>query len=189
MEKRGLAPLIATILIIGFVVVLATMILFWGSSFLTNLKESSEKMALESISCSTDVAIHVKSACSMGNEAVFFVENVGSRDFKGFLIIFYGSEGGDSISIEENLLPYEIKKLNPSFDADKIGEINKLRIYPLILLGGKTVLCSNKYDETESFEDCNLACKNAHPDLCDGLDLLFGEGYREMCCEEFELCC
>ena len=33
-------------------------------------------------------------------------------------------------------------------------------------------------------------CQTADDDgLCDGLDLVFGEGYRAACCSEFSLCC
>lgn len=33
-------------------------------------------------------------------------------------------------------------------------------------------------------------CENADPDFCDGLDIVFGEGYKDSCCDEFPpLCC
>lgn len=33
-------------------------------------------------------------------------------------------------------------------------------------------------------------CKNAKDNgLCDGLDVVFGEGYREGCCKDYGLCC
>ena len=36
----------------------------------------------------------------------------------------------------------------------------------------------------------NNYCTNAQEnDLCDGLDIVFGTGYKEDCCNEFSLCC
>lgn len=36
----------------------------------------------------------------------------------------------------------------------------------------------------------SYACQNAHDhDLCDGLDIAYGTGYREACCNNLGLCC
>lgn len=33
-------------------------------------------------------------------------------------------------------------------------------------------------------------CLNAHENsLCDGLDIVYGEGYKSICCRDFALCC
>ena len=33
-------------------------------------------------------------------------------------------------------------------------------------------------------------CENAASgDLCDGLDIVFGSGYKDRCCSEYSLCC
>ena len=33
-------------------------------------------------------------------------------------------------------------------------------------------------------------CENAQTfNLCDGLDLTYGDGYREICCGDYNLCC
>jgi len=187
--KKGISSLIATVLIIGFVVVLAVAIITWGSSFFKSLKEQSESMAFESMSCASDVSISLKSACLIGNELIFLVENSGSKDFEGLLVRFYGGSGGDSVSIDEGLASFGIKKFSSSFDIEKVGELEKVEVFPMISFEGKTVFCSNNYDKIESIGECNLACENADPDFCEGLDFIFGEGYREMCCEEFKLCC
>lgn len=41
----------------------------------------------------------------------------------------------------------------------------------------------------ETAESADI-CKNAADgDLCDGLDIVFGEGYQETCCSDHNLCC
>ena len=42
MKKRGISPLIATVLIIGFTIVLAAAIFQWGGSLVNKLKQDSE---------------------------------------------------------------------------------------------------------------------------------------------------
>lgn len=42
----------------------------------------------------------------------------------------------------------------------------------------------------EEFSDTQIVCVNAQSgELCGGLDFVFGEGYGNICCEEFEVCC
>ena len=41
-----------------------------------------------------------------------------------------------------------------------------------------------------SYSTDQTTCQNAeNGDLCEGLDILFGEGYQAACCSEHELCC
>lgn len=42
---------------------------------------------------------------------------------------------------------------------------------------------------SESITDMNI-CQNAQTNgFCDGLDLIYGEGYKDACCKEYTLCC
>ncbi|MBS3126304.1 hypothetical protein J4453_02580 [Candidatus Woesearchaeota archaeon] len=53
-------------------------------------------------------------------------------------------------------------------------------------VGSLTALVS---DATSSFSQQTI-CREAQDNrLCDGLDILYGEGYGETCCAEFGLCC
>ena len=42
MKKRGISPLIATVLIIGFTIVLAAVVIQWGGFLVNKLKQDSE---------------------------------------------------------------------------------------------------------------------------------------------------
>jgi len=42
----------------------------------------------------------------------------------------------------------------------------------------------------ESTISSSSICQNAEDGgLCDGLDILFGVGYKDLCCSEYDLCC
>lgn len=44
--------------------------------------------------------------------------------------------------------------------------------------------------ETITYETDQTICQNAqNNNLCGGLDLTYGEGYRTLCCSEHNLCC
>ncbi len=46
-----------------------------------------------------------------------------------------------------------------------------------------------KFEKHELVEDA-FVCTNAHASgLCGGLNIVYGEGYREACCSNFGLCC
>lgn len=43
---------------------------------------------------------------------------------------------------------------------------------------------------TPSTQSDQTICQNAQNDnLCNGLDLAYGQGYKDLCCEEHNLCC
>ena len=52
-SKKGISPLIATVLIIGFVIVLAALVMQWGSGLFENIKEETSTSSEISLACST----------------------------------------------------------------------------------------------------------------------------------------
>jgi len=44
MNKKGISPLVATVLIIGFTVALAAVIMVWGQDFITGMVERTENL-------------------------------------------------------------------------------------------------------------------------------------------------
>lgn len=64
MKKKGISPLIATVLILGFTVALAAIIMTWGTSFTKGIQKGTEEEATAQIKCSTDVDIKITCDCS-----------------------------------------------------------------------------------------------------------------------------
>lgn len=97
MKKKGISPLIATVLIIGFTVALAAIVLTWGGGFTKKITETSQLTAEQKMAC-TDVNIEVR-VCrdeireagfdelpgqnKIANDKVSFpVQNTGKYDIK-----------------------------------------------------------------------------------------------------------
>ena len=57
--------------------------------------------------------------------------------------------------------------------------------------GGGTTPSTGDTEEPEEEPDTNsLICQNAQDDeLCDGLNVAYGDGYKTLCCSEHRLCC
>lgn len=50
-KKKGISPLIATVLIIGFTIVLAAVVMNWGGAFVRNLTEEQSKLTQTAVGC------------------------------------------------------------------------------------------------------------------------------------------
>lgn len=154
MKRKGISPLIATVLIIGFTVALAAVIMTWGMDFVDMIKEKTGKTASESITCATDVAFDIKSACKSGtNEYTLLVENDGVLNVEGWVIRLYSSEMDvgkkeDTPDVEVKLEKNAIKKLvvtAPS-EMEKPDEVKKIEAIPKIKVKGKEITCTKKVD-------------------------------------------
>ena len=96
MFKRGISPLIATVLIIGFTVALAAIIMTWGTTFSKGMQKSTEATTEEQLACAQDVQIDLSGACIDGVTGVkLTVKNDGSKDIQNISARFYVS--GDNV--------------------------------------------------------------------------------------------
>lgn len=59
MDKRGISPLIATVLLVSFVVILSGVIMFWGKQYVTELMEKRGDVAEAKLECE-NVDIEIK---------------------------------------------------------------------------------------------------------------------------------
>lgn len=166
MNTKGISPLIATVLIIGFTVALAAVILTWGTSFTKSISKSTEETADIQLTCAQDVQFDVKAACMEGNNVRVIVENNGNKDIKNFTARFKLGET-DVLSAEtlSGIARFGIKTYvampgdnDPltapaptvwevdGFDAVVPTEILEVTLVPVISMAGKDVTCPNSID-------------------------------------------
>lgn len=166
MNTKGISPLIATVLIIGFTVALAAVILTWGTSFTKSISKGTEETADIQLTCAQDVQFDVKAACMENNDVRIIVENNGNKDIKNFTARFKLSEtnvlSGETlngiarfgiktyIAIPGDNDPltsaapnvWEIDGLNALAPTD----ILEVTLVPVISMAGKEVTCPNSID-------------------------------------------
>ncbi len=141
MKKRGISPLISTILIIGFTIVLAAFVIQWGLGSFQKYKESSDFESRVALACS-DVNFKINEACILFNTTNIVLENLGSGKIKGFLYRVKSDKGVSVTDSQNGLNEYSQKTiLDAGFDALNLGTPKEIEIFPKILLDKKEVIC------------------------------------------------
>ena len=136
-NKRGISPIIATVLLIAITVVLMVVIIGWSSKFVEDKGQKSQ--AEVSLGCS-NVDFKVFRACSNNNKIM--IENRGENSL-GFKVAV---DGGSVSSCSGLVRSYEKKEITCS----GLSGGTSVKIIPLI---GKTD-CSNKLVKINIKNDC-----------------------------------
>jgi len=96
--KRGISPIIATVLLIAFAVVLAALVMNWQGKFVEKLQKTTDKSVGGEIDCLSDVDINVKL-----DEGTLIVENNKGTTLDGIIVRDYMSDG--TITVREPMDP------------------------------------------------------------------------------------
>ncbi|MBI2110144.1 hypothetical protein HYT58_03170 [Candidatus Woesearchaeota archaeon] len=116
MKKRGISPLIATVLLIGFTVALAVLVINWGVEYTKKTTEQTGKTTTAALKCATELNFDlVKFDCASGS---ITVDNKGAIDIKSIIFRVYK---GNSVT--------------PDLDAGKQG-VTKFNVRGFTLAGG-----------------------------------------------------
>ena len=75
--KKGISPLIATVLLIGFVIAVAVIVMTWGKGFVKERAEKEGALSQAQLQCN-QVEIEI--------DDNFYITNIGSIEIGGFII-------------------------------------------------------------------------------------------------------
>ncbi len=156
MEKRGISPLIATVLLIGFTITIAAILMIWGGNL---IKERAEKISARTeaqTSCTAKVEIDINSAkCDTTEEIIkISVENKGSDSIDAFRVrIDYESGDPETTTIfnSPKFQPASQTSLKPEYDSSKTPK--SVIVFPVLNKQSLSYTCSEKSKEIE-VEDC-----------------------------------
>lgn len=146
MSKKGISPLIAIILIVGFSIVLAIVLLNWANTLSKDVQDSTQERSEKNLFLSKDVSIDLKETTIAGDKINLLVENKGVKDIEDFIVRVYGFDGVDNIQVNSRLDSYGIKTFEITFDKNKVGIIKEVELLPIILFKGERVTCNLCYD-------------------------------------------
>ncbi|MFA5887153.1 MAG: archaellin/type IV pilin N-terminal domain-containing protein [Candidatus Nanoarchaeia archaeon] len=150
MNKRGISPLIATVLLICMVVLIAVVILAWSGTFTRGLLKHADETSEKMTACESETSLNIKYACANDNNMTIMVESLGSKPVTGLIIRVLGSSGGYQKDVETELNIADLKR----FDIEKqdVGTISKIEILPKVNIQGKIEICGVKDSETNIVE-------------------------------------
>lgn len=156
-KKRGVSPLIATFLLISFVVALGSVVLNWGRNFEISKPEDM---------CS-DVSIKIRNiggheTCYSGSgpnmHIKFILDNEGSINVNGLAIWIIGEKGTklidqDDISINAGQL-LEIKDNKVTYDFNNYGKIKQVQFIPKVKTQDSIEVCPRNAVKTGKIGAC-----------------------------------
>ncbi|MBU0615517.1 MAG: hypothetical protein KJ601_05465 [Nanoarchaeota archaeon] len=142
--KKGLSPLMSTILLLLFAGTLGGAVMTWGSTMKAEEQETTagcENVLLK------EIEIDGKSVCLASDEMNFVVQNIGKRDISKLTITLIGEKDINKYNYDEIIPVGDI--LRNSVQTD-IGAIKKVIFVP----GVKEGLCAEKSLEVEQIASC-----------------------------------
>lgn len=103
--KKGISPLIATVLIIGFTIVIAAMVMQWGTGLFENIKTQTGISSEISIACSSELSnLKITGAKLVGTNIEVTIDNSNEKDISGFLFRIH--QGTDVKTVDSSTLTY-----------------------------------------------------------------------------------
>jgi flagellin-like protein len=142
MNKRGLSPLIATVVLIAFAVALGAVIMNWGSHLVsqaTNETYQCEGLVFSVHSFSTGEY----DACFTNDTLIFSVESSRGK-IDGLKLVAYTT--GQKLFrnanvLSERLVPGEPQRVSIPYDLAQYGGVKEIELYPIIGQGKQANLC------------------------------------------------
>ncbi len=132
-KKRGVSPLIATVILVGFAVVITSIAILFGGNLIEDLKEKQGITIEKTLEC--DSMSFKVTDLVQGNRIK--VTNTGQQDINAFLIRYIGSdaESVDShhkVTIKQGGIGEIIAAGSPG-----IGDLEKVKIFAKSAAGPK----------------------------------------------------
>ncbi|HLD15325.1 MAG TPA: archaellin/type IV pilin N-terminal domain-containing protein [Candidatus Nanoarchaeia archaeon] len=144
MLKRGVSPLIATVLLIGFTIAVVATVTLWNRTYVTELKQKQGAISSSKLDCLTDIAVTIKGVSLSGSSLDVDVENL-KNDVDGFVFVVRGSKGQNSLEVLEPLSASEVKTFTVEFNVFEVGTPEVVDVIPKVFIGpGIYEPCSSK---------------------------------------------
>lgn len=149
-NKKGESTLIATVLIIGFTIVMALLVIVWATNFVKKFTNDGDKALIKSetvLICNTDLNFEIKNVKCSGE---ILIENKGDVDIEGFVLRFYNMFGNTgSPEIITGIKKYDLKKVTIEIPES----VDKIEALGILNVNGNNVTCSDNIIE-KRFTPC-----------------------------------
>ena len=156
-NKKGVSPLIATVLLMAFAVALGAVIMNWGRNI--ELSQSEDKC--------TGVGMQVRetkdyAVCYAGSgnkiSLNFIIDNIGKQDLYGLSIWVVGSKGTRLFELEDILIKkgtlFDKKDNELVYELDKYGEIKHVQFIPKIKMEEIIDICPKNSIRADKISKC-----------------------------------
>jgi len=151
--KRGISPLVASVLLIGFVVILAAVVMNWGGSFIRNTTEQTGETSEAQLGCISNVNLEVNNVCLLGKKIRFSINNKGEDTVDSFNFRVFNNNQVD-LSEGGSLTGFTANNYKANF-SNLPKDITKLEIIPKININGDVVACPAQTVNVDNLDICD----------------------------------
>ena len=147
-NKKGISPLIATVLLIGFTVAIVALIILWGGRFVSERAEKEGALAEKQAECVNVLYTVTSLKHDDGKKIIADIENQGNIRIDGFIWRIKHEDGSiDAIEVHEIIEPL-------SQASSVTGHYNQkfetVEMIPLLrVAGNKFVSCDGRLNVKE----------------------------------------
>lgn len=172
-NKKGISPLIATVLVIGFTIVLAALVITWGTKMFKDTVDETEAASQFNLACTTGLRIDASadsSSATADSIEVTLRNNNQDRDIDSFNFVVYDT-GGNVVKLEEfgetdgqfamwisgawssaeadaELVFPVPKKYKLTSTTVAMDSLSKIEVYPIFTIEGQTKSCETATEIT-----------------------------------------
>ncbi len=147
MQKRGISTLIATVLIIGIGVLIATALFVWAMGFSADIQEGATEKNKETMDCAK-TKLNLRYGCLESDNIKLMLENQGQIALEGLNIRVIGNSGGYREVLQQKLEIAGLTQLN--VERQDVGKLKVIEILPVLK---NDVTCS-KGEQIEAIGLC-----------------------------------
>ena len=143
--KKGIESLVATVLIIGFTIVLAALVMRWTGILFTTTTENTGSQSEIAVTCVSDIKISVQDSCIEGNKVKLLIKNEGGQNINSFIVQSLSAKETQTTKIVTGLLTFASNNFLVNYTSTFLtipNEIERIRIFPKVLFNGKTETCT-----------------------------------------------
>ena len=151
MNKKGISPLIATILLVALVIAIALIVWFWYTNFLQDQTRKIGEKAIAEGECTLAIDFKVESVSCFdknndgtNDNIILNLRNEGKTKIDDFRVRIYGSTNSKMVIIGESLPETYAKQTSVEFDPATIGTVQRVEVMPIIATEGIVKTCTNK---------------------------------------------
>lgn len=155
-SKKGVSPLIATILLIAFAVALGSVVMNWGLNL--NIGKSGDVCRnVEIKTRNIDAAEACFGGFGQNGYLNFIIDNTGSVDVNGLAIWVIGDKGTRLFDLENILIKkgslYDKKDKEVTYDFATFGNIKQVQFIPKVKTG-QIEICPKNAVKAEKIGIC-----------------------------------
>ena len=156
-NKKGVSPLIATVLLISFAVALGAVVMNWGRNI--ELSKPGDKCIGVEIKVRETNNYHVCYSSSAPNVYInFVIDNTGKQDLHGLSLWVVGEKGTKLFEIDDILIKkgtlFDKKDEELIYELDKYGQIKHVQFIPKVKIDATIDICPKNSIKADKIGIC-----------------------------------